>query len=188
MWNSRNNKLMGLAMTPKFLASLYDIYTLLHSSDTSKQTSYILQSLWRDLTSEFDIVGPYFTCANSVDGKFVLVCVLGTVKLFQLHNLKTSILDCHGGSSNGAVIKASHGCRGAYSVKSCEDGDTDIYSEEPWMLNPFNPPHKIYSLICPSHQVTQVHINLCKCNSDEQTSVHLVGKQLMTCTNGNWNK
>ena len=131
MWNSRNNRLMRLAMTSKDLASLNDIYTLLKNSDTNKQTSYVLQFLWRDLTSEFDIVGPYFTSANSVDGKFVLACVLETVKLFQLHNLKTSILICDGGSSNVATIKASHGFHGAYSVKSCEDNKTDKYSVEP---------------------------------------------------------
>jgi len=142
-------------MTPKDLVSLNDIYTQLQSSDTGKQTSYILQFLWRDLTSEFDIVSPYFTSANLVDGKFVLACVLETVKLFELHNLKTSVLVCDGGSSNVAAIKASHGYHGAYSVKSCEDGEADICSVEPWMLNPFNPPHKIYWLICPSHQVTK---------------------------------
>ena len=61
MWNFRNNRLMGWAMTPKVPASLNDIivYTLLQSSaDISKQTLYILTFLWRILTSEFDIVGP----------------------------------------------------------------------------------------------------------------------------------
>ena len=84
MWNSRNNRLMGLAMTPQDISSLNDIYTLLQKSDTSKQTSYILQFLWRDLTSAFDIVGPYFTCAASVESKFNFACVLETVKLFQI--------------------------------------------------------------------------------------------------------
>ena len=140
MWNSRNNKLMGLAMTSRELTSLNDVYTLLQSSESSNQTSYILQFLWRDLTSEFDVVGPYFTSANSVDAKFVLACILETVKLFQLHNLKTSILVCDGGSANVAAIKASHGYHGAYSVKTCDDGEEDAYSVEPWMLNPFNPP------------------------------------------------
>ena len=107
VWNSRNNRLMGLAMTPKDPASLNDLYTLLHSSDTSKQTSYVLQLLLRDLTSQFDIVIPYFTSSGSVDGKFVLTCVLETVKLFQLHSLKTSVLVCDGGSSNVGAIKAS---------------------------------------------------------------------------------
>ena len=58
MWNSRNNQLMGLAMTATDLASLNDIYLLLQNSEGSKQTSYVLQFLWRDLTSSFDIVGP----------------------------------------------------------------------------------------------------------------------------------
>ena len=85
----------------------------------------MLQFLWRDLTSQFDIVGPYFTSSGSVDGKFVLACVLETVKLFQLHSLKTSVLVCDGGSSNVAAIKASDGCHGAYAVKSGENGETE---------------------------------------------------------------
>ena len=150
MWNSRNNKLMGLAMTLKDLASLNDVYSLLQNPEAKKQTSYILQFLWRDLTSEYDIVGPYFTCSSTVDSKFVLACVLETVKLFQCHGLKTSVLMCDGGSSNIATIKATHGCQGAYSLNKSK---TDKHEVEPWMLNPFNPPHKIFWLICPSHQV-----------------------------------
>ena len=160
MWNSRNNRLMGLAMTPQDMSSLNDIYTLLQNSETSKQTSYVLQFLWRDLTSKFDIVGPYFTSATTVESKFVLACVLETVKLFQGHNLKTSILICDGGSSNVATIKASHGHHGAYSVRSTEDGAIDKYQVDPWMLNPFNPPHRIFWLICPSHQVTIYYMHL----------------------------
>ena len=153
MWNSRSHQLMGLAMTSKNLASLNDVYSLLQKSDTSKQTSYILQFLWRDLTSEFDIVGPYFTCSSSMEGKLVLACVLETIKLFQLHGLKTSILVCDGGSSNIATIKTSHGCHGAYSLNKDQD---DKYKVKPWMPNPYNPPHKIFWLICPSHQVLLV--------------------------------
>ena len=66
--------------------------SLLQPSQFSKQTSYILQFLWRDLTSDFDIVGLYFIS----ESKFVLACVL---ELFQSHGLKTSLLECHGGSS-----------------------------------------------------------------------------------------
>ena len=55
MWNSRSQTLTGLAMTSKDLSSLTDVYQLLQ---TPAQTS---QLLWRDLTSGYDIVGPYFT-------------------------------------------------------------------------------------------------------------------------------
>jgi len=103
------------------------------------------------LASEFDFVGPYFTFCSSVERKFVLVCVLDTVKLFQSHGLKTSLLVCDGGSSNIATIKASHGHHGAYLLfRDKADGK---YKIEPWIPHPFNPPHKIFWLICPSHQV-----------------------------------
>ena len=29
----------------------------------------------------------------------------------------------------------------------------DKFKVRPWMMNPFNPPKKIYWLICPTHQV-----------------------------------
>ena len=41
------------------MSSLANIYQTL-DQDTATQTSYILQFLWRDLTSDFDIIGPYF--------------------------------------------------------------------------------------------------------------------------------
>lgn len=95
---------------------------------TPKQTSYILQLLWRDFTSSYDIVGPYFTCSESVDGKFILACVLETVKLFQTHGLKTSLLVCDGCAAN-LTIKTTHGYSGAYSVLN--DGTGDKYETKP---------------------------------------------------------
>ena len=83
MWNSRNHKLSGLAMTSKDLCSLNDIYRFLQQPENPKQTSYILQFLWRDLTSHYDIVGPYFTSSDSADGQFILTCMLETVKLYS---------------------------------------------------------------------------------------------------------
>ena len=81
----------------------------------------------------------------------MIACIFETIKLFQHHSLQTSLLICDGGSTNVSVIKASHGCQGAYSVK--QDGE-DKFEVEPWMFNPFNPPHLIFWMICPSHQVS----------------------------------
>ena len=61
MWNSRNNQLMGLVMTHQEQALLLDIYKYIDNTKGTEQTSYMLQFLWRDLTSSYDIVGPYFT-------------------------------------------------------------------------------------------------------------------------------
>ena len=75
MWNSRSHQLVGLAMSHQELASLADIYQLLDPEYPSKQTTYILQFLWRDLTSPFDVVGPYFTSSGSLENSFILSCV-----------------------------------------------------------------------------------------------------------------
>ena len=88
------------------LSSLNDIYKVLQ--DPGNNISYILQFLWRDLTSSYDIVGPYFTSSGSVENKFVTACIFETIKLFHCHSLKTRLLICDGGSANVSVIKASH--------------------------------------------------------------------------------
>ena len=74
------------------------------------------------------------------------------VSLFPCIHFSTKIYVKHvpTRSANAATIKASHGCHGAYSVK---ENERDKFEVEPWMLNPFNPPNKIFWLICPSHQV-----------------------------------
>ncbi|XP_065906570.1 uncharacterized protein [Dysidea avara] len=140
-------------MTPNDLASLNDVYSLLKSPEANKQTSYILQFIWRDLTSEFDIVGPYFTSPSTVDCQLVVACVFETIELFELHGLKTSVLVCDGGSANVAAIKASHDCHGAYSISEDQE---DKYKVTPWMINPYRPTQKIFWLICPSHHLKKM--------------------------------
>ena len=60
MWNSRSQKIIGLAMSPEEMASLHNIYFHSDATERTQQTTYIVQFLWRDLTSSFDLVGPYF--------------------------------------------------------------------------------------------------------------------------------
>ena len=115
MWNSRSLKLIGLSMSHVEQSSLSDVYQVL-DSNLAQQTSYILQFLWRDLTSDFDIIGPYFTYSKTMDSKFVLSCVLETIKLFHLHGLSMMLLVCDGASTNLSTLKASHGQYGAYPI------------------------------------------------------------------------
>ena len=56
LWSSRSQKIVGLAMTAEDQVSLHDLYQQFSRDGKVKQTSYILQFLWRDLTSEFDIL------------------------------------------------------------------------------------------------------------------------------------
>ena len=78
-------------------------------------------------------------------------CIFETIKLFQRHGLKTSLLICDRGSANILVIKASHRRHGAYSLNK---DAVDIFEIQPWIRNPFSSPNKIFWLICPSHQVS----------------------------------
>ena len=97
------------------MASLSDIFQT-HQGDYPAQNDHILQFLWRDLTSDFGIVGPYFTSNGTFDSKVTLSCVLETIKLFQLHGLSTSLLVCDRASSNLSLIKATHEVSGVYPI------------------------------------------------------------------------
>uniref|UniRef100_A0A1X7UA58 Uncharacterized protein n=1 Tax=Amphimedon queenslandica TaxID=400682 RepID=A0A1X7UA58_AMPQE len=81
MWNKRSQTLIGLSMRLEGMASLGDIYQTADNS-CAAQTGNILQFLCRDLTSKFDIVGPYFTSDSTIDSKFTLSCVS-----YMLHGL-----------------------------------------------------------------------------------------------------
>ena len=52
MWSSRSQKFTGHSMTHEELSTLCDVYQTLSLDFRQKQTSYVLQTLWRDLTSE----------------------------------------------------------------------------------------------------------------------------------------
>lgn len=152
LWNSRSQEVIGLAMVPEDMSSLQDIYTSLTSEQEPQQATYMLQFLWRDLTSKFDVMGPYYSSAESLKSKFILACLYETMKLFQLYGFQTSAVVCDGASTNLTALKTATGCLGAYgAVASTSDQRYPI--PPPKFENPFNPPHLVYWIICPSHQV-----------------------------------
>ena len=114
----------------------------------TKSTTYIMQFLWCDLTSPFDMVGPYYSSGGTLEEKFVLGIVLETIKVFHLFGFNTSLLVCDGASSNLSTIKSTMGVSGVFG---CDSSLTDVNSICPWFSNPFNPTRNIYWLICPSH-------------------------------------
>ena len=84
IWDSRNQRIIGLAMTEKEQSTLHDIFQCMAPDQHVQQTTHMLQFLWRDLTSSFDIVGPFFSSGETMSGKFVMACVLETIALFQI--------------------------------------------------------------------------------------------------------
>ena len=88
VWNSKNNQIIGLAMNQNDLASLHDIYAHLAPEQMQLETQYILQFIWRDLTSKFDIVGPYYTSNSGFDTKFTMACFHDALLLFETYKFE----------------------------------------------------------------------------------------------------
>ena len=62
VWSSRSQKFTGHAMSHEQLTTLCDVYQTLSSDFRQKQTSYVLQTLWRDLTSEVCQITDVYVC------------------------------------------------------------------------------------------------------------------------------
>eukprot|EP00733_Pompholyxophrys_punicea_P001527 Pompholyxophrys_punicea_v1_NODE_795_length_1280_cov_4.899756.p2 type:complete len:115 gc:universal NODE_795_length_1280_cov_4.899756:58-402(+) len=55
-------------------------------------TTHILQTLWRCISFNFDIIGPYFTNSASLESEYVVKKILDVVRTFQIFNLHTMML------------------------------------------------------------------------------------------------
>ncbi|XP_065915048.1 uncharacterized protein [Dysidea avara] len=90
---------------------------------------------------------------GNFNAKVIHSCVFEATELFQIHDgFTTSLLVCDGAAPNFTVVKSTHGYSGAYNVNSKL---RDQYKVKNLFLfvNPFNPPHLIHWLICPSHKL-----------------------------------
>ena len=119
MWNSRNQCVVGFSMSHDDIANLLDVYKSLDPDAATRSTAYILQFLWQDLTSSFDVVGAYYTSSKTIESKYILGVVLETMKIFHLYGFNTCVLVCDGASSNLTTIKTTMGESGVFY---CDDG------------------------------------------------------------------
>lgn len=152
VWNSMNSTIKGYAMSPDELPWLHDVFMSIGEDFDQQKTSYILQFLWRDLTSKFDVIGSYFTCAGSWDHKFLLECVMRTIQAFTLYNFRIRVLVCDGASSNLALIKLL--CSYEHEQLPLSDGE-DPFAVSASFENPYEDDEdkRVFVVICPSHQV-----------------------------------
>ena len=78
-WNSRDHKFIGHVMTEEEMASLCDVYQTLHSERKTTSAQYIVQTVWRDLSSKYDVLGPYFTSQTGFESKFMVAAIQETI-------------------------------------------------------------------------------------------------------------
>lgn len=153
VWNSKNHKLIGLAMPREEYAYLDDLYKeVSHEKEISK-ANYMLQFLWRDATANYDIIGPYFSTTTSADALFTFNCLFEVIKSFQFCGFNVAAIVCDGASANLSLIKMTVGLEGQFSYfDSVEDDDITI-AIKPYFINPYRLDRNIYWIICPSHEV-----------------------------------
>ena len=75
-----------------------------------QKTSYAVQFLWRDLTSGFDMIGPYFPVPNSMDSNILQECFILYLTAFSAYGFRVAIVLCDGASSNLTLLKILCGC------------------------------------------------------------------------------
>ena len=151
-WNSRNDEFIGHAMTPHEMLTLHDVYEALETVDKTSKTSYVLQTLWRDLSSDYDIIGPYYTSEGGLKSKFLLACLYDAMRQLHQFNFKVVAVVCDGASANLASLKALCHRQGAYGSDPSQKDDPHKVPVS--FRNPYSG-QDVFILICPSHQVGQ---------------------------------
>ena len=77
-WNLKGGGITGFTMAEDELPILCDVYSSVIQSGCQK-ASYIVQFVWRGLTSGYDMIGPYFPVPNSMDAntlqQFFMLCL-----------------------------------------------------------------------------------------------------------------
>lgn len=124
------------------MKSLHDVYEGLFDDELCQKATYILQFIWRDLTSSFDVIGPYFSLASSIEATVLHPLVTSAIIAFQKYGFHVRCLLCDGASSNLSLLK---------SLGGIEDGNITSSS----FVSPLDGKN-IYMIICPSHQVCKV--------------------------------
>ena len=151
LWNSRSNEVYGLAMTSKDMVSLQDVF-FSSTEDGTQRAEYILQFIWRDMTGPFDIIGPYYTAATSLDAKFTLACVTDALRQFHNFAFKSCALVFDGASTNLSLVKALMGVRGPFGTLESPSAD-DRHAIQTSVAHPCWPGQQLHFVMCPSHQL-----------------------------------
>lgn len=155
IWNSSDSSILGFSMSSDDFISLHDVYEGLCMDERCQKTCYIVQFLCRDLSSNFDVVGPYFNCSSSLELKVLHSMVTRTMLAFTKFDFQVRSLLCDGASSNLSLLKLLSGFDNHHKE--------DIL--EPWFTSPFDG-KPVFLLVCPSHQVCVcMCMYVCTCNS-----------------------
>lgn len=129
-------------MTSDDFSSLHDVYEDLDQEERCQKTKYVVQFIWRDLSSDFDVIGPYFTIPSTMEAKYLHSLVTRTMLAFAQFGFGVKALLSDGASSNLSLMKLFCGYK--------DDSEKLV----PSFISPFSG-EKVFLIVCPSHQVCQ---------------------------------
>lgn len=145
LWNSKSHSFVGLAIDENEYAWLKDIFEVPRAAEP-QGAEYVLQFLWRDLTSKYDVIGPFFFSSKSVDSTFITACLLETIRACHAYMFKVLGIVCDGAATNLTVVKNTLGITGSFTTMN-DFIPTMSFS------NPFDSSMKCHWIICPAHQL-----------------------------------
>ena len=137
IWNSKNNKILGVAMSSADLPCLHDMYSILDEDKKVRETHYILQFVWRDLSSKFDIIGPYYTSSEGFDSAFTMACLQDALFHFEMFNFHVLAIVGDGASWNHTVFKRLCGHVGKVGATMDEEDDLISHKVPASFINPY---------------------------------------------------
>ena len=139
-------------MTHEQLTTLADVYEELEE-DQAKKVTYILQFMWRDISSKYDVIGPYFTSSSGLDARLTAACLYETMGAMESVGFKIKAIVCDGASWNLSLVKQLSGTTGQFGQNDAESPDSeDCYKVHCSFRNPFSD-EVTWIIMCPSHQV-----------------------------------
>ncbi len=128
-------------MSSEDFISQHDVYDGLSENEKCQKTAYMVQFLWRDLSLDFDVVGPYFSCSSSLETQSLHAMVTRTMLVFSQFGFSIRALLCDGASSNLSLLKLL-----------CGYTNQEVDITQPSFKSPFDG-KLIHLLVCSSHQV-----------------------------------
>ena len=87
-------------MLSEEFVNLHDVHQGLCDDEKCRKTTYMLQFLWRDLSSDFNVVGPYFNCSSTMETQFLHSIVTRTMFSFCRYGFYIRALQRNNASSN----------------------------------------------------------------------------------------
>ena len=150
IWNSRNNQILGIAMNSDDLPFLHDVYSLLDEDEKIKGTHYMLQFVWRDLSSKYDIIGPYYSSAQGFDSKFTMACLQDALYFFEAYSFHVLAVIGDGANWNHTVFKRLCGHSGKFGTTDVKTNES-VHDVPASFTNPYTGA-RVWCILCPSHE------------------------------------